>query len=353
MKKRVASILAVIAFGLVALGIIKITVSKNGVQKAAESVLFLELYNRKGEMLGTGSGFLIDENTLVTNYHVIESVYKIIARTADGTKSVEINSVLSYEGLRDLALLDVEEPLSVYPLKLADSDSVKQGDKVYAVGYPLGIANTLSDGLISAFYQEGKYKQIQFSAPISPGSSGGVLLNEKGKVIGVLCASYGEGQNLNLAIPSNDILPLIDRINRDKKTSLSELYFHTLTGYAAYTESEAVEFGNLCSNYGLYEDKLISTQGYVIYTDGEEFVVAPGATYQAKTHKRGGNDFNSWDFDDPFVLVCIASQKANITYDHGIKPSVGDNVLVCGYPVYLPLPDLLTVQDILFVSIIE
>ena len=93
----------------------------------------------------------------------------------------------------------------------ADSDSVKQGDPIYAVGYPLGLAHTLSDGVISSRYtDENNLDILQITAAISPGSSGGALLNSLGEVVGVICASYVDGQNINIAIAANQIQSLLE-----------------------------------------------------------------------------------------------------------------------------------------------
>ena len=115
----------------------------------AESVLYLEVYDKNGEIFASASGFLVnDQTTLVTNYHVIQDAYRLKAWTSDGTEMVEITKYLAYDEIADLAVLQCETGLSASPVSLADSDAVKQSEPVYAVGYPLGLANTLSDGIV-------------------------------------------------------------------------------------------------------------------------------------------------------------------------------------------------------------
>ncbi len=191
---------------------------------AANSVLYLEVYDDADNVIATASGFVIEEGTtLITNYHVIDGAYYIIAYTPDGEASVEVHTVLAYDETADLAILECAENIGVQPLILGNSDEVEQGDEVYAVGYPLGLANTLSDGVVSSRYlDESEIDILQITAAISSGSSGGALFNDLGQVIGVICASYIDGQNLNIAIAANEIGALLSE--SDEPTELLELY---------------------------------------------------------------------------------------------------------------------------------
>ncbi len=196
--------------------------SDSRVQANAQSVLYLELYDANDEIIGSGSGFFINDGvTLVTNYHVIEDVSHVIAHTGDGKGQTSADMVLAYDELKDLAVLRCETDLGLPPITMGDSDAVKQGDKVYAIGYPLGLANTLSDGVVSSLYEDSYCRIIQTTAAISSGSSGGVLLNEDGAAIGVTAASYVDGQNMNIAIPINYVKEML--INTEP-IKLSELF---------------------------------------------------------------------------------------------------------------------------------
>jgi S1-C subfamily serine protease len=188
----------------------------------AKAVLYLELYNRSHSIIGSGSGFLVD-GKLITNYHVIVKTYEIVVWNSDHSRSTTAKTIYSYDEIKDIAVLELENRIGVESLLLGDSDQVSQGDKVYAVGYPLGIANTFSDGLVSSRYigTDG-VDYIQITTPISPGSSGGALFDEAGLVVGITCASYKDGQNLNLAIASNQITPLLKQTSI--KLSLSDHY---------------------------------------------------------------------------------------------------------------------------------
>lgn len=203
--------------------------SKISMTDAANSVLYLEVCDDEDNVIATASGFIIEEGTtLITNFHVINGAHHIMAYMPDGEKSVEIHTVLAYDEDTDLAVLECEESIGVPPLIFGDPDTVKQGDTVYAVGYPLGLANTLSDGVISSRYlDEHNVDILQITAPISSGSSGGALLNEYGEVIGVICASYVDGQNMNIAISVAEVNRI--RQNYQTQATLPELYEHYCT----------------------------------------------------------------------------------------------------------------------------
>lgn len=181
------------------------------VSEIADFVLYLEVLDENEEVIASASGFLVnDRRTLVTNYHVVQDARHIVAKDAYGEQSVDVGSVLAYDEIADLAVLRCDSEAEVEPLVLGDSDAVRQGDKIYAVGYPLGLANTLSDGIVSSRYLD-EYGSdiIQVTAAISGGNSGGPLLDADGHVIGVMCAYYVYGQNLNVAIASNTLAELL------------------------------------------------------------------------------------------------------------------------------------------------
>ncbi len=191
--------------------------------EAAKSVLYLECYDHTGDPFSSGSGFLIEDGkTLVTNYHVIENVYSMTAYDADGLFAAEISAVLWSSETTDLAVLELDRDTGLPPLPLGDSASVGQGDPIYAIGYPLGMSNTLSDGIVSSRFTEDTVDILQITAPISPGSSGGALLDPHGQVIGVVYARYEDGQNMNLAIAANELRDLMKRYSIPVR--LEELY---------------------------------------------------------------------------------------------------------------------------------
>lgn len=181
---------------------------------ASPAVFYVEVADASGNPFASGSGFFIDPSCIgVTNYHVLEGAYSATLTGSDGA-TYEIGMVLYYDKERDLAVF------SAYPtndkvtlgsapyLDVASPSSVQNGDVVYAIGSPLGLQNSITDGLVSnkdRVLSGSSLRYIQTSAPISHGNSGGPLLNEYGEVIGVNTGSLEDGQNLNFAIPLDDL----------------------------------------------------------------------------------------------------------------------------------------------------
>ena len=160
-----------------------------------------------------GSGFIIDPSGyILTNRHVVIDSYSIIVALSDGTRLVA--HVVGHPPATDLALLKVDAGHALPAIEFGDSDNVRVGDKVLAIGNPLGVGETVTAGIISARNRnigESPYDNfIQTDASINPGNSGGPLFDLQGKVIGVNTALFGGNKGgsvgLGLAIPSDDAL---------------------------------------------------------------------------------------------------------------------------------------------------
>ncbi len=118
--------------------------------------------------------------------------------------------IMGIDPERDLAIIRVEPRKPLPTLTLGDSDAVHAGDPVVAIGHPLGLEDTVSNGLVSAIREvDPSLTVLQISAPIAPGSSGGPLFNDKGEVIGVAAAISRQGQNLNFGLPIAYVKSLI------------------------------------------------------------------------------------------------------------------------------------------------
>jgi len=158
---------------------------------------------------GLGSGFVVSsDGRIVTNLHVIAGAKEATVVLADGRELRQVEILAADEAL-DLAVLKV--PADKLPaLSLGDSSRVKVGQRVVAIGHPLGLSNTVSDGLVSGVRAlSPQISVLQLSAPISPGSSGGPLIDEHGQVIGVSTLIINQGQNLNFGMPVNALKPLL------------------------------------------------------------------------------------------------------------------------------------------------
>ncbi len=178
-------------------------------EKALAATVYLEMQDKNGETLGIGSGFFVKSNLIATNYHVIEGAAKGTAKLVGKQTRYEIEGVIATDKANDLALLKVTA-YGIKPLSLGESDTVRIGETVYVAGNPKGLEGTFSDGIISSRRDKYTKERLQMTAPISPGSSGGPVLNRKGEVIGV-SFSYKDldAQNLNFAIPSRYLKKLL------------------------------------------------------------------------------------------------------------------------------------------------
>ncbi len=182
-------------------------------QKDASAVFYIEVYDENDDMVASGSGFFISEDgTAVTNYHVIEGTSSAYMMTTEN-RIFEITNVLKYDEELDIAVVKVSKTdiegksTAAFPfLKMGNSNNLKAGQVVYAIGSPQGLQNSISDGIISNPKQVvGSQIYIQTTAAISHGSSGGALVDQYGDVIGITSAGIDEGENLGFAIPINAI----------------------------------------------------------------------------------------------------------------------------------------------------
>lgn len=197
--------------------------SKNpdAIEKAVQSVFMLEIYDKSNNEIATGSGFAIFDNmTIVTNYHVIENAEWIIADSDDGYQYF-VTKVLIASEADDIAILQFMTPTITTPFEYS-LEKVKRGSSVVAIGSPIGLKNTVSLGNVSSVYEENRVEWIQFTAPISHGSSGGVLLNDEGKAIGITSGFFNEGQNLNLAVSISNVVDLYKKWDGKTKYNIAD-----------------------------------------------------------------------------------------------------------------------------------
>ncbi len=163
-----------------------------------------------------GSGVVISEQGhVVTNFHVIDpSPYMATAtvETPAGEMVQRELMLLGYDIKKDLALLQFKnrQDLSLQPLPLGSIEGLSEGQRIVTIGSPRGLINTVSDGIVSGIRQFDSEAYVQITAPISPGNSGGALLNMKGELIGLTTFKITESENLNFAISVDDVKALID-----------------------------------------------------------------------------------------------------------------------------------------------
>lgn len=176
--------------------------------KCLPTIVSITTKDKQGEKIGEGSGFIISSNGFImTNFHVLESAYTVEIRIGDAKYEDAYLAKASPD--RDIAILKINaDNLTVLPI--GNSDAIISGQPVVVLGNPGGFERSVTNGIVSAVRTKGDRKFIQISAPVSPGSSGGPVINEYGEAVGIATlASFFFTQNLNFAIPINDLKKLI------------------------------------------------------------------------------------------------------------------------------------------------
>lgn len=291
------------------------------IEEIAENVkyiVYIEAYNNKNECIGTASGFIATNmGDVITNYHVIDYATKVKVYTNDN-KEYTSTTVCNYNKSMDLAILKLDTGSTFDSTVLGDSNTVKIGDDVIAIGNPLGLRNTVSEGIVSGLREIDNNKMIQISAPISPGSSGGALFDKNGCVIGITSSGIPGAGDLNFAIPINcakillsyyanyslqkvyELEHIVNYNNGDKyEGDLKNGYRH---GYGTYTFASGmiyegewingvmegngkmiyIDGGNYCGEWK--DDK---RHGYGVYISADSAIKYEGQYYEDKMNGEG------------------------------------------------------------------
>lgn len=186
-------------------------------EQKVNSVLYIETQS------GSGSGIILKEDgTFVTCFHVISDADYINVKTKNGS-TYKVNGYRYLNPDDDVAILTLSTTKKFTPI--TTNNKVNIGDNVYAIANPKGLQFVFSDGMINQLKKE----SIQFSAPTSPGSSGGALLNQNGELIGMITSQYNpsRAQNINFALPNSYFLPYIDKKKKVNTKKLSWTNFVT------------------------------------------------------------------------------------------------------------------------------
>lgn len=190
----------------------------NVYEKITPAIVSIDAQLPDGVSSGTGS-IISPSGVILTSSHVIEGSSDIDVTTASGkVYKAEILSILGKNN--DLALLKIDAKESLQVIRLGDSEGIKVGQKVLAIGNPFGFSGTLTEGIVSRIdYVKNK---IQTDAAINPGNSGGPLLNSSGEVIGISQSIYNPDNNrsnigIGFAVPVNSAKEFIDLAKIAKK----------------------------------------------------------------------------------------------------------------------------------------
>jgi S1-C subfamily serine protease len=267
---------------------------------------------------GAGSGFIINpDGQILTNYHVVSGSSQISVTLAD--KKTYKASVKGLDSRNDLALIQIEAGRKLPALKLGDSEGLLVGQKVLAIGNPLGMfGGTLTTGIVSALdrtieTEEEKLEgMIQTDAAINPGNSGGPLLDSHGNVIAINTAIAGRTNiGIGFAIPINRAKAMLDELKRTGTVSRPTLGISTIPVEGALAEElglpssgglliQRVERGSAAEAAGLHGPTRTAVVGnYQIPVGGDLIVAVEGQTVEgtetlisALSRKRGGDTLN-------------------------------------------------------------
>lgn len=198
--------------------------AKEIAKKCMAATVSLVMEDDFKQPLALGSGFIVENGKVITNLHVIEDAkYGYVTVSGLSTKH-KIEGYLAVDKANDLVLLSV--PTLVGASIEINGNSPEIGEKIYVIGNPKGLAGTISEGIISGIRTYDNEELIQITAPISPGSSGGPVIDNNGQLIGVSVGTLDAGQNLNFAIPTKYVSKLLDlprtQINQLNVKSVAE-----------------------------------------------------------------------------------------------------------------------------------
>jgi serine protease Do len=181
-------------------------------EAAKKSVVIVTHYGRDGKQDGIGAGFIVSQDGLIaTCFHVIDEARPITIELADGRR-FDATEVHASDRKLDLAVVRIAAT-NLPALKLGDSDTLKQGASIIAIGNPIGLEHSVVQGVVSAKREFDGMEMIQLAIPIESGNSGGPLLDMKGRVQGLLNMKSAVTANLGFAVPVNALKTMLDRPN--------------------------------------------------------------------------------------------------------------------------------------------
>lgn len=223
----------------------------------------VKVFDEQGGEIATGSAIAVADHLVVTNYHVLEWGVRALA-VQEGTE-YRVEGIKAFDSQLDLAILRINKPVS--PVTFGDTARLQVGDRVLAVGNPLGLEGSVSEGMVGGFRQFGNRKLIQSSASTSRGSSGGGLFDLRGGLVGITTLVSLDGSSIGLAIPVEEVTKLLASVGQvPRKVSDARLVglkgrVKTVTQFDAFTGpkgrySKYDEQGQLVENTDLFGSEL-------------------------------------------------------------------------------------------------
>lgn len=223
-------------------------------KKYGDAIVLIEVKMKGKSVSKQGSGVLVnDGKIIITNFHVVAGSKEVKITFNDNTETF-VDRYLRADEVRDLVSIKLPKRHKVSnSVTIKTSDDVKIGEKVVAIGNPLGLTTTVSEGIISSKRNLG-YETVvlQTTAPISHGSSGGGLFNSNGDLIGITTFSFKNSQNLNFAVPGEYLFPLLKngRTMPFLNLPLDNLYTNNNTDYeTVYVTKTGKKFHKIGCRY--------------------------------------------------------------------------------------------------------
>lgn len=278
-------------------------------QKVSGNPFFPTISSEEQEK-GTGSGVVYKTDDkgsyIVTNNHVVEGATNIKVQLSNG-KQIDAELV-GTDALTDIAVLKINGGFNIKSIPFANSQNIRTGDRVFAIGNPLGLdfANSVTEGIISAKERtmdvetsagNASIKAIQTDAAINPGNSGGALLNTQGDLIGINSMKIAKAgvEGIGFAIPSNDVKTIIDQIVKNGKVVRPYLGLALVSGDAIpiqYLEENKINTkeGVFVVRTDDYADKVFDVSDFILEVDGQKVKSDSDLKSYIYSHKKTGDD---------------------------------------------------------------
>ena len=314
--------------------------------KNVSSVVYIQTQD------SSGSGVILkDDGTFVTCFHVIANADYIIVKLEDGSMYY-VNGFRYINPLSDVAILTLDTKRKFVPISINSTNDLKVGEKVYAISNPQGLQFVFSDGMINQYTKD----YIQFSAPISSGSSGGALLNSNGNLIGIITSQFNpsELQNINFALPNDYYVfqinnKQIKNLNNSKWTDFlvenaDENQFTVYTNYALNQNNLLMFYKYLkpfLVRYDIPDDLYPNLAVFALYSflyDGSDENLNDAIKFFEIAYKRNQKEeaalvglaflpFMKNADDQAYNYITLLSKKYPESYDKLL--SISENIAKC------------------------
>ena len=272
--------------------------SRNAEQIFAEispSIVRIIAADSGGRAYQQGSGVVTGSGRVITNCHVVKGAAQVTVMSAGESRSASVD-VADEEF--DLCSLDVSR-LDAPAVTVGTVAGLRTGQRVFAIGAPLGLELTISEGIVSSLREMSQGKVIQTTAPVSPGSSGGGLFDAEGKLVGIVTFQQRAGQNLNFAVPADWIAEMRSRASSSNASDAPSAKVATPSAAAEPTTAQMVVgkwwcFGSLSGRNGEYD---YAADGTIRITKSNGSVAAGRYTVSGRRIAYHDSDGPSFAFD--------------------------------------------------------